>query len=289
MLDKRIEAAIRRVVGVRGEKFSVPQTLDEAIQYSVFPGGARIRPTILLSVAVACGDDIPSLADASATALEMIHCASLVHDDLPCFDNAETRRGKPSVHNKFGEPTAVLVGDSLIADAFGVIAKASEKDAIRATKLISLLSKYTGFPKGICAGQAWEAETNVDLSAYHQTKTGALFIAATQMGAASAGHDPEPWFELGARIGEAFQVADDLLDVLCSEDETGKPAGQDLVNQRPNAVSAYGVDGAKQKLRDILGGAISSIPSCPGEAKLAEMVKLQSNRLLPKEHMKPVA
>ena len=289
LLDKRIEAAIRRVVGVRGEKFSVPQTLDEAIQYSVFPGGARIRPTILLSVAVACGDDIPRLADAAAAALEMIHCASLVHDDLPCFDNAETRRGKPSVHNKFGEPTAVLVGDSLIANAFGVIAKASEKDPVRATKLISLLSKYTGFPNGICAGQAWETETNVDLSAYHQTKTGALFIAATQMGAASAGHDPEPWFELGARIGEAFQVADDLLDVLCSEDETGKPAGQDLVNQRPNAVSAYGVDGAKQKLRNILGGAISSIPSCPGEAKLAEMVKLQSNRLLPKEHMKPVA
>ena len=240
-------------------------------------------------MAVACGDDIPSLADAAAAALEMIHCASLVHDDLPCFDNAETRRGKPSAHNKFGQSTAVLVGDSLIADAFGVIAKASEKDPVRATKLISLLSKYTGFPNGICAGQAWENEKNVDLSAYHQTKTGALFIAATQMGAASAGHDPEPWFELGARIGEAFQVADDLLDVLCSEDETGKPAGQDFINQRPNAVSAYGIDGAKQKLRDILGGAISSIPSCPGEAKLAEMVKLQSNRLLPKEHMKPVA
>ena len=164
MLDKRIEAAIRRVVWVRGGKFSVPQTLDEAIQYSVFPGGARIRPTILLSVAVACGDDIPSLADAAAAALEMIHCASLVHDDLPCFDNAETRRGKPSVHNKFGQSTAVLVGDSLIADAFGVIAKASEKDPVRATKLISLLSKYTGFPNGICAGQAWENEKNVDLS-----------------------------------------------------------------------------------------------------------------------------
>ena len=289
LLEKRIEAAIRRVVGVRGAKFSVPQTLDEAIQYSVFPGGARIRPTILLSVAVACGDDIPPLADAAAAALEMIHCGSLVHDDLPCFDNAETRRGKPSAHHKFGQSTAVLVGDSLIADAFGVIARASEKDLVRATELISLLSKYTGFPNGICAGQAWENEKNVDLSAYHQTKTGALFIAATQMGAASAGHDPEPWFELGARIGEAFQVADDLLDVLCSEDETGKPAGQDLINQRPNAVSAYGIDGAKQKLRDILGGAISSIPSCPGEAKLAEMVKLQSNRLLPKEHMKPVA
>ena len=289
MLDKRIEAAVRRGVGVFDEKLSIPQKLDGAIQYSVFPGGARIRPTILLSVAVACGDDNPSLADASAAALEMIHCASLVHDDLPCFDNAETRRGKPSVHSKYGESTAVLVGDSLIANAFGVIAKASNNDAIRAAKLIELLSKYTGFPKGICAGQAWEAEMSVDLSAYHQTKTGALFIAATQMGAASAGHDPEPWFELGARIGEAFQVADDLLDVLCSEDETGKPSGQDVTNQRPNAVSEYGISGAKQKLRDILGGAISSIPSCPGEAKLAEIVKLQSNRLLPKEHMKPVA
>ena len=85
MLDKRIEAAIRRSVGVFDQKLSIPQKLDGAIQYSVFPGGARIRPTILLSVAVACGDDNPSLADASAAALEMIHCASLVHDDLPCF------------------------------------------------------------------------------------------------------------------------------------------------------------------------------------------------------------
>jgi geranylgeranyl diphosphate synthase type II len=289
LLDKRIEAAIRCGVGAHGSRMPLPKTLNEAIQYSVFPGGARIRPTILLSVAIACGDDIPGLADSSAAALEMIHCASLVHDDLPCFDNAETRRGQPSVHNKFGESTAVLVGDSLISNAFGVIAESAQKDAVRAVRLISLLSRYSGFPNGICAGQAWEAEDSVDLTAYHQSKTGALFIAATQMGAASAGHDPEPWFELGARIGEAFQVADDLLDVLCSEDETGKPSGQDLLNHRPNAVSAYGVDGAKQKLRDILGGAISSIPSCPGEAKLAEIVRLQSNRLLPKEHMKPVA
>ena len=285
---KEIEKALLESIRQMQDAPGAPK-LGKALEYAVFPGGGRIRPQLCMEVANACGYEDERIVISSCIAVELIHCASLVHDDLPCFDNAETRRGKPSVHNKFGQSTAVLVGDSLIADAFGVIAKASEKDPVRATKLISLLSKYTGFPNGICAGQAWETETNVDLSAYHQTKTGALFIAATQMGAASAGHDPEPWFELGARIGEAFQVADDLLDVLCSEDETGKPAGQDLINQRPNAVSAYGVDGAKQKLRDILGGAISSIPSCPGEAKLAEMVKLQSNRLLPKEHMKPVA
>ena len=142
MLDKRIEAAVRCGVGGHGSRIPSPKTLNEAIHYSVFPGGARIRPTILLSVAIACGDDLPSLADSSAAALEMIHCASLVHDDLPCFDNAETRRGQPSVHSKFGESMAVLVGDSLIANAFGVIAGSAEKDAVRAVKLISLLSKY---------------------------------------------------------------------------------------------------------------------------------------------------
>ena len=121
-------------------------------------------------------------------------------------------------------------------------------------------------PFGICAGQGWESETTIDLSAYHQAKTGALFIAATQMGAVAAGQEAQPWEELGARIGEAFQVADDLRDALCDQETLGKPAGQDDLHGRPNAVAAYGVQGAIGRFDDILGGAISSIPACPGEA-----------------------
>jgi geranylgeranyl diphosphate synthase type II len=136
-------------------------------------------------------------------------------------------------------------------------------------------------PFGICAGQGWESEDQIDLSAYHQAKTGALFIAATQMGAIAAGQDQEPWEELGARIGEAFQVADDLRDALCDEATLGKPAGQDDLHGRPNAVAQLGVTGAVRRLDDILAGAISSIPACRGEAALAQMVRAYADRLVP--------
>ena len=191
------------------------------------------------------------------------------------------RRGKPTVHKEFSEPLAVLAGDSLIVLAFEILALQKHYDPLRAINLVEILAKQTGMPNGICAGQGWESESRVDLAAYHRSKTGALFVAATQMGAVAAGQDAEPWYELGARIGEAFQVADDLRDVLCDTEALGKPAGQDDLHGRPNAVAEFGVEGASKRLKDILGGAISSIPSCPGEAQLAQMVSLQAERLIP--------
>ncbi|MEM6594312.1 MAG: polyprenyl synthetase family protein [Pseudomonadota bacterium] len=276
----RIDDAISQAIRL-GQAEPSPAKLASALHYTVTPGGARIRPTILMSVAMACGDDRPEVANAAAAALELIHCASLVHDDLPCFDDADTRRGKPAVHRAFGEPLAVLTGDSLIIMAFEVLARAALHDPMRAIGLINVLAKRTGMPNGICAGQGWESEDDIDLSAYHRAKTGALFIAATQMGAIASGQDPDQWEELGARIGEAFQVADDLRDALYDEETLGKPVGQDDAHGRPNAVSELGVDGAIQRMRDILGGAIASIPKCPGEALLAKMVTAQAEVLTP--------
>ncbi|MFT6024999.1 MAG: geranylgeranyl diphosphate synthase type II [Ascidiaceihabitans sp.] len=276
----RIDTAISNAIRA-GQAAPSPGRLASALHYTVNPGGARIRPTILLSVAAACGDDRPELAYAAAAALELMHCASLVHDDLPCFDNADTRRGKPSVHRAFGEPLAVLTGDSLIIMAFEVLARAAHVDPARAAQLMLVLTQRSGMPNGICAGQGWESEEVIDLSAYHRAKTGALFIAATQMGAVAAGQDAEQWDELGARIGEAFQVADDLRDALYDEATLGKPVGQDDLHGRPNAVSELGVDGAISRMRDILSGAISSIPKCPGEAMLAKMVNAQAEALTP--------
>ena len=280
MITQRLDTAtaqvLRRAMG--GE---APPKLAQALHYAVTPGGARIRPTILLSVALACGDDRPALSDAAAVALELIHCASLVHDDLPCFDDADQRRGKATVHRAFSEPLAVLTGDSLIVQAFDVLAEAAGKDAGRALQLIRILSRRTGMPDGICAGQGWESEADINLSAYHRAKTGALFIAATQMGAVAAGQDAEPWEELGARIGEAFQVADDLRDALYDAEALGKPVGQDAAHGRPNAVEVLGVQGAIRRLQDILGGAIASIPSCPGEAMLADMVRRYAEKMTP--------
>ncbi|MFP4044380.1 MAG: polyprenyl synthetase family protein [Rhodosalinus sp.] len=276
----RIDKAVARAIAI-GQGGTPPARLAEALQYATAPGGARIRPTILTSVALACGDDRPALTDAAAAALELMHCASLVHDDLPCFDDAATRRGKPSVHRAYSEPLAVLTGDSLIILAFEVLARAAAEEPQRGAQLVLTLAQRSGMPGGICAGQGWESEPQVDLAAYHRSKTGALFIAATQMGAIAAGHEPEPWFELGDRIGEAFQVADDLRDAVMDEGALGKPVGQDAAHGRPSAVAELGVEGAAKRLKNILAGAIASIPSCPGEARLAQMVRMQSERIMP--------
>jgi geranylgeranyl diphosphate synthase type II len=276
----RINTAIGDAIEI-GQRAPAPGKLAAALDYAMTPGGARIRPTILLSVTLACGDDMPEVANAAAAALELMHCASLVHDDLPCFDDADLRRGKPSVHRAFSEPLAVLTGDSLIMLAFEVLARAARHDPVRSADLVLTLARKSGMPGGICAGQGWESESQIDMRAYHRSKTGALFIAATKMGAVAAGQDPEPWEELGDRIGEAFQVADDLRDAVFDAKTLGKPVGQDDRHGRPNAVTELGVEGAIARYHDILSGAIASIPSCPGEAMLAQMVNMQARRLTP--------
>ncbi|KNG93730.1 polyprenyl synthetase family protein [Pseudaestuariivita atlantica] len=276
----RIDAALTQAVR-NAARQPAPSRLASALDYATTPGGARIRPTILMSVNGACGDDQPQLADAAAAALELMHCASLVHDDLPCFDDADMRRGKAAVHRAYSQPLAVLTGDSLIMLAFETLARAADAAPSRGLELLRILATRSGMPMGICAGQGWESEDKIDLRAYHMSKTGALFIAATQMGAVAAGQEAEPWEELGARIGEAFQVADDLRDALYDAETLGKPVGQDDLHGRPSAVAELGVDGAIRRLKDILSGAIASIPACPGEAALAHMVRAYAERLTP--------
>ncbi len=275
-IERSIDASLRIA---RAE--AAPGRLSAALDYATRPGGARVRPTILLSVAMACGDDRPRISDAAAAALELIHCASLVHDDLPCFDDAGIRRGKLSVHRAFSEPLAVLAGDSLIMAAFETVARIAPLDSSRAASLVLTLAQKSGMPDGICAGQGWESEGEIDLGAYHRTKTGALFVAATQMGAIAAGQSPEPWLELGDRIGEAFQVADDLRDGFMDAGTTGKPPGQDERMGRPNAVAQLGAAGAMARLDDILSGARACIPPCPGQAMLADMMDAEARRLSP--------
>ena len=152
-LDTRIEAAIAAALrlGLGGD---APPRLSSALPCAVNPGGARIRPTILLSVALACGDNRPRLTDAAAAALKLIHCASLVHDDLPCFDDADVRRGKPTVHMACSEPLAVLTGDSLIVLAFDVLAQAGVDDPLRAPGLVRILAARTGMPGASVRGRA---------------------------------------------------------------------------------------------------------------------------------------
>jgi geranylgeranyl diphosphate synthase type II len=257
--------------------------LAAAVRHAVFPKGARLRPRLVLAVAGACRGDNPELADAAAAAIELLHCASLVHDDLPCFDNADIRRGKPSVHKAFGEPLAVLTGDAMIVMAFDAIARAGVKTPQRLASLLLTVSRSVGMPNGIIAGQAWECEEEIDLAQYQQQKTGSLFSAATVAGAAAAGVEPEAWRLLGERLGEAYQVADDIKDMECDEEELGKPIHQDLALGRPSAVLQLGLDGAVRRLEGLIAGAVAAIPSCPGEADLRALIKQESKRLLPKK------
>jgi geranylgeranyl diphosphate synthase type II len=279
---ERIERALQAAIAA-ADGPSCPPRLAEALRYSVFPGGARVRPKLCLAVALACGDDRPELADAAAASIEILHCASLVHDDLPCFDNAALRRGKPSVHCAFDEPLAVLAGDTLIVLAFETLARAAGAAPERLGPLVSIIGCSVGAPFGICAGQAWESEPAAPLREYQRAKTGALFIAATAAGAAAAGADPTPWRALGDRLGEAYQVADDLKDALGDAATIGKPVGVDAALERPNAVSELGVAGAVGRLKELIGGALEAIPDCQGADLLRGIVTGEAERLAPKK------
>ncbi|AWI89506.1 geranylgeranyl pyrophosphate synthase [Methylobacterium sp. DM1] len=279
-VGRRIEAVLDVAVS-HAEAPGAPPLLAEAIRYAVFPGGHRIRPRLCLAVAQACGDDDPTASDAAAAAIELLHCASLIHDDLPCFDDAPMRRQKPSVHAAFGVPLAVLTGDALIVAAFETLARGAARSPARLASLVGLVARAVGSPSGIVAGQAWESEPHVDLVEYQQAKTGALFAAATVAGAAAAGAAPLPWRLLGECLGEAYQVADDLRDVACRQEEIGKPAGRDATLGRPNAAALLGMSGALERLRRLTQEAIEVIPACPGQALMRAEIEAQTRLFLP--------
>lgn len=282
-IEQALDAALRL-----GESTAAPPRLQAATRHAVFPGGARIRPRLCLAVAWACGDDRPALADAAAVAIELLHCASLVHDDLPCFDGAAMRRGQASVHAAFGERLAVLVGDALIVLAFNALADAGRAAPERLARLIATVAAGVGAPTGIVAGQAWECEAKADLETYQRAKTGALFAAATAAGAQAAGHDPDAWLELGDLLGEAYQVADDIRDVMADPVWLGKPTGRDEELDRMSSARALGLPGAVAHFDELLADAVRSIPHCRGAAALRALVRSESERLVPKSWVRRI-
>ena len=261
---------------------SAPPRLIAAMRHALFSGGARIRPQLCMAVAHACGMQVPALTQAAGVAIEMMHCASLVHDDMPAFDNADIRRGRPSVHKAYGEALALLTGDALIVMSYQVLLNAGKAYPDRLIALMQTLSDGVGVPDGIVAGQAWECETRADLGQYQRAKTGALFVAATCAGAQSAGADPLPWRALGECLGEAYQVADDIRDVLGDIAMLGKPVGQDKLNERPSSAQAMGLEGAIQHFDSLIEKAGSAIPACACREMLMQLVLLESQRLVPK-------
>lgn len=243
-----------------------PPTLTRALHHAVFPAGARLRPRLCLAIAEACGACATDLVDArhAAVAIELFHCASLVHDDLPCFDDAATRRGQSTVHRAFGEAIAVLTGDALIVGGFSELGRCR-----RAGALVRIAARALGASRGLVAGQAWESEKHVDLGLYHRAKTAALFEAACEFGAAVAEVPVEPFTNIGTAIGEAYQLLDDVADMAPSEIVFGKSNGRDASLGRPNAVRSFGVAGTIERAEGLMKSAIGEIPPSARRDSLA--------------------
>ncbi len=266
-----IAAAVDRAIGVHA-----PTGLAAAIRHAVLPGGGRLRPSLCLAAARACGDVERGLVDAAAAAIELLHCASLVHDDLPAFDDADLRRGAPTVHRRFGEPLAILAGDALIVAAFDTVASAGPSSRMRAV-MMTIARGATGAIRG----QSMECEDGADVGSYHRLKTGALFEAAAVAGAFAGGGDGERWRALGALIGEAYQIADDLADCGPPSMMLGKDTRRDAALGRPNAALELGRAAAQRRLEELLARAERAIPPSERAADVRKLVRAIAARLLP--------
>jgi geranylgeranyl diphosphate synthase type II len=273
----RVEAALHDAVD-RITADGCPPGLAEAVRYAVFPAGNRLRPRLTLAVADAVGHATASLAEAAAVALEFLHCASLVQDDLPAFDNAQMRRGRPALHLVHGEATAVLAADALIIGAFDTIARSAGTHVEVAAALTIELARGTGSPLGAVAGQAWEGEDDVDLAAYHRTKTAALFESATAAGAIIAGQEPSKWRKVGYWLGRAYQIADDIAD----QEHTGD-GSSDLELGRPNAFHEFGHEASHRMLERCISNALQAVPPCRGEVQFRDFLAKFLERFRPSQ------
>lgn len=260
---------------------TTPPRLEAAMRHAVFGGGGRVRPRLALAVASACGRGNVDVASAAAASIEFLHCASLVHDDLPCFDDADLRRGRPTVHVEHGEALAVLVGDALIAGAFEVIGRGCESHPGLLGPLLATVARSVGAVRGIVAGQAWESEPTPNLRLYHRAKTGALFEAAVCVGAIAGGGDPGAWLPVGSRLGEAYQVADDILDLVGSASALGKPVGQDARNGRPSAVQELGYERAFGRLQTLCDSMFTCVPAVEGREEFVGWAMSLCRKLFP--------
>jgi geranylgeranyl pyrophosphate synthase len=252
-----------------------PVTVHQAIRWSLFAGGKRLRPALLLAVGRAFGAQDDQLLD-TACALEMIHTYSLIHDDLPSMDDDELRRGRPTCHIRFGEATAILAGDALQTLAFQVIAETEGLSAEVRVRVISEVARAAGTPHGMVAGQAFDlaAEsrdvTGDELERIHHHKTGALIIAATRCGALIAGAsaaDLEAITRYGAALGLLFQITDDLLDVTATAEDLGKTPGKDERASKATYPSLYGIDATRTRARAVHSRACAALEQIEGQTR----------------------
>ena len=254
-----------------------PTAVHAAIRWSLFAGGKRLRPALVLAAGETFGARARELLD-TACAFELIHTYSLVHDDLPAMDDDDLRRGRPTAHVRFGEATAILAGDALQALAFQTVAEDERLDPAARVRLVSELARASGTPAGMVAGQAQDlaAEaragvTGEELELIHRRKTGALIGAASRCGAIIAGAG-EPDIEAaglyGARLGLLFQITDDLLDVTATAADLGKTPGKDARASKATYPALYGLDAARARARAAHDEACRALDSLGADARL---------------------
>lgn len=242
------------------------EIMRETMSYSVENGGKRIRPVLTLEFCRLCGGDVES-ALPFACAIEFIHTYSLIHDDLPCMDDDDMRRGKPSSHIRFGEANALLAGDSLLTLAFETALSAEKFDASTVVKAASIIAEAAG-RAGMIAGQVLDLEnenrsvTADDLRQVDELKTGELIRAACLLGCTAAGADSEKCaaaVSFARNLGLAFQVVDDILDVTSDAATLGKPIGSDESNNKNTYVSLLGLSGAQEAAGKLTAAAIDAL------------------------------
>jgi len=280
--NQRVDAYRERVEGVISDflddRFDAgtdrSEKLEAAVRYAASSSGKRIRALLAYATAEALSLS-PDLADRPAAAVELLHIYSLVHDDLPAMDDDDLRRGQPTVHKKFDEATAILVGDALLTYAFELLSEGETDPALR-IRWVSQLARAGG-AQGMINGQAIDLEGETrelgfdELQGMHRQKSGALIEASIDM-VATAG---EPRFSeclrgFGHHIGLAFQIRDDILDVEGTTEELGKPQGSDTGNNKSTFVSLLGLNGAHDIMHQELAAASSQLDSLEAQGQSAE-------------------
>lgn len=260
---------------------SRPENLHRAMRYSLFAGGKRLRPILVLASGEALGASTEALMPA-ACAIEMIHTYSLIHDDLPAMDDDDMRRGRPTCHKVFGEAVAILAGDALLTLAFQVLAsEGAGLEADRRLRVLREIAAAAGTIDALIGGQAMDLESegksvSPDTLEYiHRSKTGALIRASVVSGGIIAGASQAQLDMLrayGERIGLAFQITDDILDITSSDEQLGKTAGKDQAARKATYPALFGIEASRARARELIEEAVSAISNLGAETRWLEAI-----------------
>jgi len=276
---KNYLAETRKLVDQTLEKLLPPESetpavIHRAMRHSIFAGGKRLRPILVLASGECLGGSRETLIHLGA-AIEMMHTYSLIHDDLPALDDDDLRRGVPTCHKVFGEAIAILAGDALMTRCYQALTELpGTADAVR-VRIIGEIAYATGTVRGMIGGQVADIESEgkpvdaLTLEYIHHSKTGALLSVCVRTGALAAGSsdaDLETMTRFGNKLGLVFQIVDDILDVTASSETLGKTAGKDENAQKATYPALYGVDVSRRKARELVDGALSDISGFGGEA-----------------------